>query len=718
LFSSHYANGDFRVESEKKVIDKMSDAQSVFACNQGKSIRLIKKVCLNIRKKGLMCTFKEGLKYAIEDGLLGSRTILLIIDAFQNNNRVFCKRLEFGANKASSRGLAYIGACSNSLFEHKDRGNFIKFWEDRFPKDIRLTVEKAEEFVNHRFTVFDQTLEFDGDIDWHVDPLTKKRWPKIHYKRIDYVSGWKLSDIKYSWELNKHLHFVTLGKAYYYTKDEKYSKEFTKQICSWIKQNPYKIGINWISNIQIAQRIISWIVSYHLFQESVYFKEHCLESFLKSIYYQTEVLFNKRHTPRNNHRIGAICSIVIIGLVFPEFRKFNQWINEGFKELEKALEEQVFQDGVDKEQTISYQKAVIEFLLLTHIMAKRNNLEIPEKVKRKLHQMITHLAYLITPDQRLPIVGDNSDERAYVVSEVVDFWDPRTLISAGAIIFSDPHLRKISKSYTVDNFWLLGIEGFEKWMKIKPSKSSLRTCKSFDDGGHFVLRSDWGRDSDYFFIRCGEFGFNKTCAHSHCDLLSMILYVSGRPVLIDSGTFRYNTNKEDRDYYRKISAHNTVQVDGEEQGGMQDTFKSESRIITGRCIKFGDDCFKFKGYTESKTGIRHVREVSFIGKGHWAVSDTIDAVKNDYRMYLIRWFFQLAPTLRVRVSGCGEFVHILGHKVDIEVKRTGDDTTLEMRQEFISPSYGKKESHTRICFFLKSKLPVTHKFEFIQRLRR
>lgn len=718
MFSSHYANRDFRVESEKRTIDKMSEAKSVFAHNQGKSIMLIKKVCLNIREKGTIYTFKEGLKYIIGTYLLGSRIILSIINGFQNNNRIFYKRLEFGVNEASSRGLACIGTRSNFPFEQKDRKDFIKFWEDWYSNDIRVTVEKAEDFVNHRFTAYDQTLEFDGDIDWHEDLLTKKSWPKIHYKKIDYVSDWKLSDIKYSWEFNKHLHFVTLGKAYYYTKDEKYSKEFAKQISSWMKQNPYKIGINWISNIQIAQRIISWIVSYHLFQESLYFKEHCLESFLKNIYYQAEILFNKRHTPRNNHRIAAICSIIIIGLVFPEFKKFNQWINGGFVELEEALEEQVFQDGVDKEHAICYQKAVIEFLLLTYIIAKRNHLGIPEQIKRKLHQMITHLAYLVTPDGRLPIVGDNSDERGYVFGEVADFWDTRTLTSAGAIIFNDPHLRRMSNSYTVDSFWLLGIEGYEKWRNIKPSESSLRTSKSFEDGGHFVIRGDWRRDSDYLFIRCGEFGFNETCAHSHCDLLSIILYISGRPVLIDSGTFRYNTNREERDYYRKTSAHNTIQVDGEEQGGMEEMFESRSRILTAKCIKCEDDHFKFKGYIESGTGIRYVREVSLIEKGHWVISDVIDVVKNDSKIHIIEWYFNIAPTLKVRVGRCGEFLYILGDRANIEVKLTNDDRELEMTQEFISRSYGKKERHTRICFSSKSKLPVSQKFEFTQRLKR
>lgn len=189
LFSSYHTKRNFGVDSEKQILDKMSEAESVFARNPGQSVMLIKKACLNIRGEGIIYTFKKELKHLIEAYLSASKILLSIIDAFQNNNRIFSKRPEFGVNQASPLGLPGIGTGSNFLREHTDRNDFIKCCEDCYSNDIKVTIERAEEFVNHKFTIFDQNLEFDGDIDWHKDPLTKQRWPKIHYKKIDYSSA-------------------------------------------------------------------------------------------------------------------------------------------------------------------------------------------------------------------------------------------------------------------------------------------------------------------------------------------------------------------------------------------------------------------------------------------------------------------------------------------------------------------------------------------------
>ena len=668
----------------------------------------IREIRLYIREKGVRKAFVNLVKYITKRYLLGTRVRLSIINALRASNRTFYKKLKLCVNGDDSQSFFSIGTDNMFPFVYEPKDEFIKTWEDKYTSDVNYTLKKAKEFANHKFIIFDQALEFEDDIDWHKDPLTKRSWPKKYYGRIDYYSDQKLSDIKYSWELNKHHHFVTLGKAYYYTKDERYAKEFTKQISSWMKQNQFEVGINWIGNMQIAQRIISWIISYHFFNKSNYFKKYCLEDFLKSIYYQAEILFNKRHAPRNNHRIGAICGIIITGLAFPEFKKFNQWINDGFEELEEALEEQIFQDGVDKEQTISYQKAVIELLLLTYTIVERNNLEFPEQVKKKLHQMITHLAYLTTPDEKLPIVGDNSDERGFIFSEVSDFWDVKTIISAGAVIFNDPLLKTIGKTYTVEDFWLLGMDGYKKWDSIQPLKGNLETAKSFKKGGHFIIRSDWERNADYLFVRCGEFGFNKACAHSHCDLLGVILYVLGKPVLVDSGTFRYNTTKEIRDYYRKASAHNTVQVDDDEQARMEGTFKSASRIIVAKCLEFKDGYFK--GYMKSETGIKYIREITRLEKGCFSILDTIGTVKKDSKPHTIRWFFNIPSTLEVNGSLSKNSFCIMDSDINIEIGASGGGRW-EIGRGFISPRYGRKERCTRVCFLLESSLPISQSFK-------
>ncbi|MBN1931453.1 MAG: alginate lyase family protein, partial [Desulfobacterales bacterium] len=660
-------------------------------------------------------TLKKSLISFIENYFLGNKISLSIRNELRGQVKIFYKEVNLKPNQLGNLVNSDFRNRGNFPFEYEKGIDYIKFWKEKYPDDVRFTLERAEEIMNHKFTIFEKVLEFKDEIDWHKDPLTGKSWSKKYYKRIDYFSRRKISDIKYSWELNKHLHFVTLGKAYYYTKDNRYVEEFVKQVTSWIKQNPLEIGINWIGNIQIAQRILSWIISYHLFQDSNFFQSHHLEDFLKNIYSQMKILFKKRHIPNNNHRIAAICAILISGFVFPEFRMFSGWVEQGFDELKESLKEQVFEDGVDKEQTTSYEKAVIEFLLLTYIFAERNNINIPDDIVEIIHKMVNHFSYLMTPDNKIPIVGDNSNERGYTLSETVDFWNVETILIAGSVIFDDPYLKIKGIHYTAENFWLLGIQGYKRWESILPLKGRLKGSKGFRTGGHFVIRNSWGKKADYLFIRCGEFGFNVTCAHSHCDLLSIILYITGQPILVDSGVFRYNTSLEERDYYRRASAHNTIQIDSDEQCNMgEGMFICTSRISDARCQKFKDNYFK--GFLITETGIKHSREISLIDQGHWIISDTIESeISSNNGIHTIKWFFKVSPYLKVTSERGGKTMHIRNDNINICLKPSIDaNAYCQILQRYISTEYGRKEKVSMICFSLKSKLPTNAKFEFVQ----
>ena len=54
-----------------------------------------------------------------------------------------------------------------------------------------------------------------------------------------------------------------------------------------------------------------------------------------------------------------------------------------------------------------------------------------------------------------------------------------------------------------------------------------------------------------------------TAGHSHAGPLSFELVMNGRPVLVDPGTFTYSECGPWRNHFRRMEAHNCVQIDGE-----------------------------------------------------------------------------------------------------------------------------------------------------------
>ncbi len=103
------------------------------------------------------------------------------------------------------------------------------------------------------------------------------------------------------------------------------------------------------------------------------------------------------------------------------------------------------------------------------------------------------------------------------------------------------------------------------------------------------LNLDWGaralKESGYRHIRTGDYeavvdiaplGVSYNLGHSHADTLSFLLWVSGRPLLVDAGTSTYNAC-ERRCYERSTRAHNTVVVNNENSSNVWGAFRCARR---------------------------------------------------------------------------------------------------------------------------------------------
>lgn len=87
----------------------------------------------------------------------------------------------------------------------------------------------------------------------------------------------------------------------------------------------------------------------------------------------------------------------------------------------------------------------------------------------------------------------------------------------------------------------------------------LPHSKLYAEMGWATLRDSWGEDATFLAVKSG-FTWN----HAHADAGSFVLYHSGVPILIDSGTCAYGRS-EYTDYYRQSIAHNVVLFNGRGQ---------------------------------------------------------------------------------------------------------------------------------------------------------
>ena len=148
----------------------------------------------------------------------------------------------------------------NFFFHPTEVARRVALINKQMPLAVEDTIREANEILQHRFTLLGyQDLNYGAQIDWHLDAVHGKRAPQKPWYKINFLDFDEVGDHKVTWELNRHQHLVTLAKAWAFSGDERYINEISQQFYSWQLANPYPVGINWGSSLEVAFRSLSWL---------------------------------------------------------------------------------------------------------------------------------------------------------------------------------------------------------------------------------------------------------------------------------------------------------------------------------------------------------------------------------------------------------------------------------------------------------------------------
>jgi hypothetical protein len=589
------------------------------------------------------------------------------------------------------------------LFSAGDQEDYVATLRERYPANGEDTLRRAEAICQHRFRFLGGDFEFGAEIDWHLDPQSGRSWPRDYFEKIGrwMWSERRLGDYKLPWELNRHQYFVTLGKAYWLTGDERYADECASQILSWIRCNPHGMGINWYSALEIGVRLIAWAWTLHFFRSSSRFLAKAGKPFLKSFYQQATFL--RHHLSldkevRNNHIVGEAAALVFAGSLLPEFKDAAEWLRTGLRILEHELTLQTFSDGVNKEQATSYRRFVLDFLILVIVLARRGAVPASAQLELLFEKMLNHVMYTTMPNGGTPMIGDADDGRGYIFDEGADLRDSRDRLAAGAVLCERPDFKCVAQDFGEEAFWLLGpggLRAFEQLECVVPREASF----AFPQGGHYLVRDNWTKETDFLFVKCGPFGWGGDgfCAHSHCDLLSFVLCINGMPIIVDSGTYTYHGPW--RDQFRLTAAHNTVMIDGHEQAtplsffGWKDIPKAECLAWEGRRVV---------GTIQAAPGVRHRREMNHPEAGVWEITDNLQGEG----VHDVSWFFHFAPDLSLCWSTASEYLVVQEGNSPCVTVLPPRDVAVRIESGWYSSGYGQKEPNPLLRATWQGRMPV------------
>ena len=512
-------------------------------------------------------------------------------------------------------------------FDAKDQT--LSELRSRWPAAEREILEAASRISEGTFSVLGlRKLELGKNIDWHLEPMSGKRTPLCHWSQLNYLDARIAGDKKITWELNRHQYFLTLGRAYWLTGDERHVEVFVSHITSWMDQNPPKLGINWASSLEVAFRSISWLWALQFFRGSPLLSSAVMLRLTKFLYLNglhLETYLSTYFSP-NTHLTGEALGLFYMGLLLPEFKAAARWRDLGLQILASQLSRHVKPDGVYFEQSSYYHRYTTDFYIHLAVLLRANGMELPPDLESKLELLLDHLMYLTRPDGTSPLFGDDDGGRL-VMLDSRPANDFRSLLSTGAVLFDRPQYKFVAGEAAEETLWLLGAGGLKTFDRIQAQKPAKQSVE-FVDGGYYVMRDGWSSTSNYLLFDCGPHGM-ANCGHAHADALAIELAVHGRTLLVDPGTFTYTGGKEIRDWFRSSVAHNTLTIDRESSSIPADTFSWKTVTHCERVSWLDHPRFTYvsgrhSGYEPLGKPGTHTRSILFLKRDYWIMQDRVE----------------------------------------------------------------------------------------------
>ncbi len=242
------------------------------------------------------------------------------------------------------------------------------------------------------------------------------------------------------------------------------------------------------------------------------------------LYRQVQLLRrNLEYHLLGNHLLENAFALFFAAYYFADKKLFAQ----ANKLLRKQLAEQILPDGAHFELTPMYHGLMLSRLLDCVNLTNNNGAVFADEPTAYLsayaEKMLGWLRQMTTPDGEYARFGDTAPDIAPLPAVLLNYARDLGLGAQNVPLRESGYRRRQTDTYTV-------------------------------------------------FVDTGEVGAAYIPGHAHADCLHFILYGGGQPILVDTGITIYEKNAR-RNYERSTAAHNTVEINGENQSDVWGGFR-------------------------------------------------------------------------------------------------------------------------------------------------
>ncbi len=623
-------------------------------------------------------------------------------------------RIAFGSAPPVEPLLAEIPSAGRFFFDSSEIPDIAAELRSRLPAQASRVVEQAEKIRGGRFDLLGyEGLDFGTPIDWHLDPVSGRRAPQVPFYRVPYLDYAAVGDHKVIWELNRHQHLVTLAKAWWLCRDDGCLETLVSQWREWMESNPYGVGINWASSLEVAFRSLSWLWVLQLLPEAW----PAPAEFRRDL--TAELGRSARHIERylstyfapNTHLLGEALALFFVGSLCPRFRSARRWRELGWKILVEQAQKQVRPDGLHFEQSVYYHVYALDFLLHARLLDLRNSAPgstAPTALDGAIERMAGALQTLSQAGVA-PRFGDDDGGRLFDGSRnrPEHLTDP---LATCAALFGRADYKAACPHMPEETLWLLGVSGARKFEALTAAAPRART-EWFPESGVACIASSYPAPH-VLAVDAGPQGFGNA-GHGHADALSLQLIVAGHSVLADPGTCCYPVEVAERNIFRGTAAHNTLEVDSLDQaepGGSFD-WRTLPRARAERWVESRGGALlvaSHDGYMRLDEPVTHRRWIASLGNGLHIVRDV--ATGQGVHSLCVRWhpgpeFTAENVTGGFRLAGPGQ----VAVRLVMAEAGGGDErraVACRVAEGPWSDAYGRKAMARAVCCETRSALPA------------
>jgi hypothetical protein len=544
--------------------------------------------------------------------------------------------------------------------------------------NARELTELANEVLQGRIPLFGRAVDYGPSIAWRRDPQRGIETPQKYFRLVPYLDLAAAGDHKLIWEVNRHQHLVLLAQAFVITGRDEYFDTVIHQLEHWWTENQFQRGINWTSALEVGFRALSWIWIWRLLGAKL--PAAFRQRFLAELYrhglhleYNLSIYFSP-----NTHLLGEAVALHAIGRLFPEFPRADSWRSLGREIVGQHMTGCVKDDGSYFEQSTYYHVYALDMFAF-HAALEEDS----PSYRDGLARMAEFLASITSDSGDIPFLGDDDGGRFFSPYGQRGRFGRATLATLS--LFLGKRFFQYSR-HDVDEIalWWLGPERCKDFGSDGPQSLS----SEFAASGIIVMR----RGNVTALFDAGPFGPGSG-GHSHSDTLSLVVSSGDDEVLIDSGTYSY-MDPQWRDTFRGSAAHNTIRIDGRDQGTTDGPFRwAQKPEVELRDFATGPDRDRARAVCRYG-GFSHTRTIEFVNGNEFTIVDQVEGPEGEHD---IEQFWHFAENPIEQTPGSWSIGDIA------EFAATGG----EVEEGWRSRCFGLKEAAPMIVVRRRCVLPLT-----------